>query len=122
VIAVLLLIIALFGAVGASGYALSVPASAWIAKAPQSRPALMDRLSFLRRPIQLIEQGVQQLQNAVSQSQQGPANQSVTTVKQASDVSGHIVGIGSTVLAGGRAFLGPGLHSNATPVLFPSIE
>jgi predicted PurR-regulated permease PerM len=108
VIAALLLIIALFGAVGASGYALSVPASAWIAKAPQSLPALMDKLSFLRRPIQLVEQGVQQLQNAMSQGEQEPANQSVMTVKQPSDVSGHIVGIGSTVLAGGRAFLGQG--------------
>ena len=49
-IAALLLIIALFSVVGALGYALSVPASAWIAKAPQSLPPLMDKLSFLRRP------------------------------------------------------------------------
>ena len=107
-IAALLLIIALFSVVGASSYALSVPASAWIAKAPQSLPALMDKLSFLRRPIQLMEQGVQQLQNAMSQSEQEPADQSVVTVKQPSDVSGHILGIGSTVFAGGRAFLGQG--------------
>src|ERR1700733_5595896 len=89
-IAALLLIIALFSFVGASGYALSVPASAWIAKAPQSLPALMDKLNFLRRPIQLMEQGVQQLQNAMSQSEQEPADRPVVTVKQPSDVSGHI--------------------------------
>jgi predicted PurR-regulated permease PerM len=105
-IAALLLIVALFSVVGALGYTLSVPASAWIAKAPQSLPILMDKLSFLRRPIQLIEQGIQQLQNSMSQSEQKPADQPVVTVKQPSDVSGHILGIGSMVLAGGRAFLG----------------
>jgi predicted PurR-regulated permease PerM len=108
IVAALLLIIALFGVVGGLGYVLSVPASAWIAKAPQLLPTLMDKLSFLRRPIQLIEQGVQQLQNSLSQSEQQPADQPAMTVKQPSDVSGHVLGIGSTVLAGGRAFLGQG--------------
>jgi predicted PurR-regulated permease PerM len=107
-IAALLLIITLFGVVGALGYALSVPASAWIAKAPQSLPTLMEKLSFLRGPIRLIEQGVQHMQNSMSQSEQEPADQPVVTVKPPSDVSGHILDIGSTVLAGGRAFLGQG--------------
>ena len=62
-IAALLLIIALFSVVGAMGYALSVPASGWIAKAPQSLPVLADKLRFLERPIQLMEHGVRQLQN-----------------------------------------------------------
>jgi predicted PurR-regulated permease PerM len=108
IVAALLLIIALFSVVGALGYALSVPASAWIAKAPQSLPALMDKLRFLRRPIQLVEQGVQQLQSAMSQTEEAPVEQPVVTVKQPSDVGSHILGIGSTVLAGGRAFLGQG--------------
>jgi predicted PurR-regulated permease PerM len=107
-VAALLLIIGLFSVVGVLGYALSVPASAWIAKAPQSLPALMDKLSFLRRPVQLVEQGVQQLQSAMSQTEEAPAEQPVVTVKQPSDVGSHILGIGSTVLAGGRAFLGQG--------------
>jgi predicted PurR-regulated permease PerM len=107
-IAALLLIFALFSVVGALGYALSVPASAWIAKAPQSLPALMDKLSFLQRPIQLVEQGVHELQNAMSPGEQEPAGQPVVAVKQPSDISSHVLGIGSTVLAGGRAFLGQG--------------
>jgi AI-2E family transporter len=85
IIAALLLIIALFSVVGALGYALSVPASAWISKAPQSLPALMDKLSFLQRPIQLFEQGLHELQNAMSPGEQ--AGQQVVTVKQPSDVS-----------------------------------
>ena len=108
IIAALLLIIALFSVVGALGYALSVPASAWISKAPQSLPALMDKLSFLQRPIQLVERGVHELQNAMPAGEQEQAGQQVVTVKQPSDVSSHVLGIGSTVLAGGRAFLGQG--------------
>jgi len=41
-------------------------------------------------------------------AEQEPAAQPVVTVKQPSDVSSHVLGIGSTVLAGGRAFLGQG--------------
>jgi predicted PurR-regulated permease PerM len=106
IIGALLLIIALFSVVGALGYALSVPASAWVAKAPRSLPALMDKLSFLRRPIQLMDQGLQQLQSAMSQ-REGPVEQPVAG-EQRSDIGSHILGIGSTVLEGGRAFLGQG--------------
>jgi predicted PurR-regulated permease PerM len=96
-----------FSTVGALGYALSAPASGWIAKAPQSLPALMDKLRFLQKPIQLMEHGVKQLQDLMSDEQQAGGTP-VVTVKQASDVGQSIVGIGSTVLAGGRAFLGQG--------------
>ncbi len=117
-IAALLLIIALFSVVGAMGYALSVPASGWIAKAPQSLPALVDKLRFLERPIQLMQHGVQQLQNLMSQSGEQPAEQNAefskpttpqtVTVQQSSDMGGSLMGIGSSVLQGGRAFLGEG--------------
>ena len=107
-IVALLLIIALFSIVGTLGHALSVPASAWIAKAPQSLPALMEKLSFLQRPIQLVEQGVHELQSTMSPGEQELAGQPAVTVKQPSDVSSRVLGIGSTVLAVGRAFLGQG--------------
>ena len=68
----------------------------------------MEKLSFLQRPIQLVEQGVHELQNAMSPGEQEPAGQPAVTVKQPSDVSSRVLGIGSTVLAGGRAFLGQG--------------
>jgi predicted PurR-regulated permease PerM len=51
---------------------------------------------------------VQQLQSAMSQTEEAPVEQPAVTVKQPSDVGSHILGIGSTVLAGGRAFLGQG--------------
>jgi len=106
--AALLLIIAFFSVVGALGYAISVPASDWVAKAPQSLPALIDKLRFLQKPIQLMEHGVQQLQNLMSDDGQQSSEPPGMTVKQSSDVGGRILGIGSTVLQGGRAFLGQG--------------
>ena len=106
--AALLLIIAFFSVVGALGYAISVPASDWVAKAPQSLPALVDKLRFLQKPIQLMEHGVQQLQNLMSDDGQQSSEPPGMTVKQSSDVGGRILGIGSTVLQGGRAFLGQG--------------
>ena len=111
-IAALLLIVALFSVVGAMGYALSVPASGWIAKAPQSLPALVDKLRFLEKPIRLMQHGVQQLQDLMSQSGDQPAAQNAPppgqAAPQSSDVGGSIVNIGSSVLQGGRAFLGEG--------------
>ncbi len=111
-IAALLLIVALFSVVGAMGYALAVPASGWIAKAPQSLPALVDKLRFLEKPIRLMQHGVQQLQNLMSQSDDQPAAQNAPppgqAAPQSSDVGGSIVNIGSSVLQGGRAFLGEG--------------
>jgi predicted PurR-regulated permease PerM len=107
-IAALLLIISLFSIVGALGYAVSVPASDWVAKAPESLPALMEKLRFLQKPVQLIEHGIQQLQNFMSEDGPPTKGPGAVTVKQPSDVGGSILGIGSTVLAGGRAFLGQG--------------
>ncbi len=111
-IAALLLIVALFSVVGAMGYALSVPASGWIAKAPQSLPALVDKLRFLEKPIRLVQHGVQQLQNLMSQSGDQPAAQNAPppgpAASQSADVGGSLMGIGSSVLQGGRAFLGEG--------------
>ena len=105
IIASLFLILALFTVVWALGYAVAVPASSWIAKIPQSLPTLMEKLSFLQRPIKLLEQGLQASQTLLSQD----SSQQVIEVKQSSDVSAKMLGIGSTVLAGGRAFVGQGM-------------
>ena len=109
-LAAILLIAALFSAIGGIGYAVSVPASRWIAKAPQSLPELQKKLGYLRRPINAFEHGMQQVQGLLQQTgrseQEGggqspqaqPAQQTVT-VKQGS-------GVGMTVLAGTRSLLG----------------
>jgi hypothetical protein len=65
----------------------------------------MEKLSFLQRPIKLLEQGLQASQHLMAEDSQ----KQVMEVKQATDVSGSMLGIGSTVLAGGRAFVGQGM-------------
>ncbi len=67
-VAALLLIVALFSAIGGIGYAVSVPARGWIARAPQSLPELQKKLVFLRRPIDMFEGGMQQMQHLMQQS------------------------------------------------------
>ena len=104
-IAALILIFAVFMVVWAVGYLVVVPASNWIAKIPQSLPTLIEKLSFLQRPMKLLEQGLKAFQDAVPSD----GAQKVVEVKQSTDVGGKMLGIGTTVLAGGRAFVGQGL-------------
>jgi predicted PurR-regulated permease PerM len=97
-LAALVLIITLFSAIGALGYAISVPASNWIAKAPQSLPVLQQKLSFLREPIDMFQGGMAQIGKLMHQGGEQKQGQTVT-VTQGS-------GVGMSVLTGTRAFLG----------------
>jgi predicted PurR-regulated permease PerM len=113
-LAAIVLIGLLFSAIGGVGYAISVPAHAWIAKAPQSLPTLQKKLSFLRRPINLFERGMQQMQSMMQRQgpEEGPGEAAAQETRPAappapaagSGISGG--GIGLSVLAGTRAFLG----------------
>lgn len=101
-LAALLLIVALFGIVGAIGAAISVPASGWISKAPESLPALQHKLSFLNRPIHAVQGGIAKL-SALFESG-GAGGGRVVTVQQAGNPG--LTSVGSTILVGTRAFLG----------------
>jgi predicted PurR-regulated permease PerM len=117
----------LFSLVGGIGYAVSVPASGWIARAPQSIPTLEAKLSFLRRPIAMVQHGMQQMDRLMHQGQavegqgekgqgekgQGEKGQGGQQSGQAPQVvtvssgsGGMGVGVGMSVLTGTRAFLG----------------
>ena len=118
-LAAVLLILALLSAIGGIGYAISVPAAGWIARAPQSLPTLQQKLGFLRRPIDMVEGGLQQMQGLMRDSGRpaSPAQEAdqpgglpaagssvrpppqTVTVSQGSSV-------GMTLLAGTRSFLG----------------
>ena len=115
-LAAVLLILALFSAIGGIGYAISVPASGWIARAPQSLPTLQKKLGFLRQPIALLEGGVQQMQRLMRDSgrsaapgepaaEPGEAAPHAEPPPQTVTVSqGPSVGV--TLLSGTRSFLG----------------
>ena len=62
-LAALLLILALFGTIVGLGTAISGPAEVWAAKLPEGIPRLQERLSFLRAPINALQQFVQEVEN-----------------------------------------------------------
>ncbi len=115
-LAAILLILALFSAIGAVAYAISVPAAGWIARAPQSLPTLQQKLGFLRKPIAVVEGGLQQMQTLLRDS--GHAERPAagdTVLTAAPDTAGKPPqtitvsqgpGVGMSVLAGTRSFLG----------------
>jgi predicted PurR-regulated permease PerM len=61
ILAALLLILALFGMIVGLGTAISGPARAWAAKLPEGIPRLEERLSFMRAPINTLQEFLQQV-------------------------------------------------------------
>ena len=97
-VAATLLILLLFGLVGAIGFAISVPASGWIARAPESLPALQRKLAFLRGPIDAVSVGFARVENTLS----GPSPGGSVQVKSGTDLAG----VGGLILSHTRFFLG----------------
>jgi predicted PurR-regulated permease PerM len=62
ILAALLLILALFGTIVGLGTAIYGTASTWTAKLPEGIPRLQERLSFMREPIDTLQQFLQQLE------------------------------------------------------------
>ncbi len=104
VLSALLLILLLFGFVAMIVLAVSVPASGWIARAPDSLAALQHKLAFLRQPIDAIEQGYARLQSIMSSGSQAPGQASGQhmSVGQGSSLTGVL----TSGLSGTRFFLG----------------
>ncbi len=100
----LILLLLLLAGIGGIGFTISVPASGWIAKAPQALPELQKRLSFLSEPVEFVRHGMDELthlmQQAPGEGQPQPAPQG--SGKSTADLGG----VGLTVLKGTRAALG----------------
>lgn len=132
----LLAVMLVFSVVGGIFYAVSVPASAWIAKAPQTLPVLKEKLGFMRKPVSMVEGIDDQLHTLMHSAHgqknasgrngggqdagggngggqgagrgQGEAQGGGQVQPQTVTVSqgGGMGGMGMTVLEGTRAFLG----------------
>lgn len=110
-LASILLILALFSIVAGIAAGISVPASNWVSRAPEALPKLQEKLGALRGPIQYLQNGVQQLEHIVQETSsdqsgtgagQTPRPSQTVSVSQSSGLGG----VGMTVLAGTKAFLG----------------
>ena len=102
-LAALFAILLLFSVAGGIGFAISVPAQEWIAKAPQSLPTLEAKLSFLKRPLAMVQGMPGQIDKLIHPGQQAPKGQTVTVANAPGSGMG---GVGLTVLTGTKAFLG----------------
>ena len=63
ILAAIMLIVGLFAIIFGLGTAISGPARTWAAKLPDGIPRLEDRLSFMRAPIDKLQQFLQQAEN-----------------------------------------------------------
>ena len=106
----LLLILLVFAAIGGVGAAISVPASGWIAKAPESLPTLEKKLSFLKEPIHLVRNGVQQLSGLMQQgggdASKKPEQPAPAAEPSSSPAVSTLRTVGGTVLATTGTLLG----------------
>ena len=110
-LASLFAILLLFSIVAGIGFAISVPAQRWIAKAPESLPTLENKLSFLKAPFDAVQGGMAHIDKLMHPAQSGGQSggqpgKPVQTVSIASSPGAGMGGVGLTVLSGTKAFLG----------------
>lgn len=100
-LAAALVILALFGCVGLMALAVSIPASDWIAKAPQTFAVLQEKLAFLKQPLAALQKvlhGVEQVTTANPSPQGGQP----VTVQPGSGLLGEV--FSGTTLTLSRTF------------------
>jgi predicted PurR-regulated permease PerM len=101
-LAALLLILLLFGFAMMIVFAISVPASGWIARAPDSLAALEHKLAFLRQPISAVEAGIARLQGVIGSA----GGSGGSGGGQHMSVTSGLAGVLTTGLSGTKFLLG----------------
>jgi len=95
-IAAAVAIILLFGTIVGFGYALSGPATEWIAKAPQSLPRLQQRLSVIMEPIADIKKMEEQVDKLAA----GDAGKAAVVTVKGPSLSGMLFDGTRNLIAG----------------------
>ena len=98
-LAALTLVTGLFTLLMAIGFGLYGPAAGWLAKVPEGLPKLEQQLTSIKRPLDLLQAQVKQVQAAVSEAPKPGEPAPVV-------VLGSIAGVGMTLLSGTRLALG----------------
>jgi predicted PurR-regulated permease PerM len=93
-----LVILVVFGAIASIGFAISVPASGWIERAPESLPLLKEKLAVLREPLDFLQRGLHELENVTAAAGQD-SNAPKVTVQPASGLAGHLATGTATILS-----------------------
>jgi predicted PurR-regulated permease PerM len=98
-LAAILLVLLCFSAIAVAAFTLSVPASKWLQKAPETLPLLKEKLAVLRQPIDYLQQGLKDLENAMAATDQQSISEPTVTVKQPSALAGHLASGTANTLA-----------------------
>jgi predicted PurR-regulated permease PerM len=98
-LAAILLVLVCFSAIAIAAFTMSVPASNWLQKAPETLPLLKEKLAVLRQPIDYLQQGLRELENATTATGQQSPSEPTVTVKQPSVLAGHLATGTATTLA-----------------------
>jgi predicted PurR-regulated permease PerM len=88
-LAAVLLILVVFGAIAGVAFSVSIPASGWIQKAPESLPLLQEKLSVLRQPLDFLQHGLKELENVTASPGQN-SNAQTVTVASGSSIGGYL--------------------------------
>jgi predicted PurR-regulated permease PerM len=87
----------LLGLLGGVGYLIAGPAVGWAQKAPQGLPRLEERLSFLRTPVEMLNQATEQIETFTrGRGETAPS----VTVKEHEAVIGYVFSGTRDVLRG----------------------
>ena len=100
-VAAFVLILGLLGLIGGIGATIAVPASGWIAKAPQGLQTLEDQLSRLRDPIEAAQQLLQRAEHLTAPAGNPPP---VAAAPAAPAIA--LGSVGMSVLVGTQQFFG----------------
>ena len=88
-LAAVLLILVVFSAIAVIGFTVSIPAAGWIQRAPESLSLLKEKLAVLRHPLEVLQQGLQAVENLTATTGQDGQSQTVTA-KPASGLAGYL--------------------------------
>jgi predicted PurR-regulated permease PerM len=98
-LAAILLVLVFFSAIAIAAFSMSLPASKWLQKAPETLPLLKEKLAVLRQPIDYLQQGLKELENATAATGQESISEPTVTVKQPSVLAGHLASGTANTLA-----------------------
>jgi hypothetical protein len=63
-LAAIFIVLGFFSLIVIGGFTITVPANKWLQQAPQALPVLKQKLAVLRRPIDYLQQGLKEFENA----------------------------------------------------------
>src|SRR5450631_3250914 len=83
-----------------AGLTITVPANKWLQQAPQALPVLKQKLAVLRRPIDYLQQGLKEFENATTATGLPSSDSEPTvTVKPPSVLTGNLASGATNTLA-----------------------